>query len=100
MSPVRGQTCPLYIAYILRWARTSADQGRRWQPLSVFFFFSSFTVSLPIFVFSIKVMKSVVSLIKDFCFCAIGSSNVYSFGRAVTTRDDGSTNRLRFLDFS
>ena len=33
-------------------------------------------VSLPIFVFSIKLMKSVVSLIKDCCFCAIGWSNV------------------------
>ena len=33
-------------------------------------------VSLPIFVFSMKLMKSVVSLIKDFCFCAIGWSNV------------------------
>ena len=79
-----------------------SDVSRPRAPLAAaigFFFFSSFTVSLPIFVFSIKVMKSVVSLIKDFCFCAIGSSNVYSFGRAVTTRDDGSTNRFRFLDF-
>ena len=33
-------------------------------------------VSLPVFVFSIKLMKSVVSLIKDCCFCAIGWSNV------------------------
>ena len=33
-------------------------------------------VSLPIFVFSIKLMKSVVSVIKDFCFCTIGWSNV------------------------
>ena len=33
-------------------------------------------VSLPIFVFSITLMKSVVSLIKDCCFCAIGWSNV------------------------
>ena len=33
-------------------------------------------VSLPIFVLSIKLMKSVVSLIKDCCFCAIGWSNV------------------------
>ena len=33
-------------------------------------------VSLPIFVFSIKLMKSVVSLIKDFCLCAIGWNNV------------------------
>ena len=33
-------------------------------------------VSLPIFVFSIKLMKSVVSLIKNCCFCAIGWSNV------------------------
>ena len=33
-------------------------------------------VSLPIFVFSMKLTKSVVSLIKDCCFCAIGWSNV------------------------
>ena len=33
-------------------------------------------VSLPIFVFSVKLMKSVVSLIKDCCFCEIGWSNV------------------------
>ena len=33
-------------------------------------------VSLPMFVFSMKLMKSVVSLVKDFCFCAIDWSNV------------------------
>ena len=33
-------------------------------------------VSLPIFVFYIKLMKSAVSLIKDCYFCAIGWSNV------------------------
>ena len=33
-------------------------------------------VSLPIFVFSTKLMKSVVSLIKDLFFFAIGWSNV------------------------
>ena len=33
-------------------------------------------VSLSIFVFSIKLMKSVVSFVKDCCFCAIGWSNV------------------------
>ena len=45
-------------------------------------------VSLPNLIFSIKVIKSVVSLIKDCFFCATG-----------TTRDDGSTNRFRSVDF-
>ena len=33
-------------------------------------------VSWPIFVFSIKLIKSVVSFMLDCCFCAIGRSNV------------------------
>ena len=33
-------------------------------------------VSLTLFVFYIKLIKSVVSFIKDCCFCAIGCSNV------------------------
>ena len=38
-------------------------------------------VSWPIFVFSMKLIKSVVSLIKDGCVCAIGWSS-------VSTNDD------------
>ena len=50
-------------------------------------------------------MKSVVSLIKDFCFSTISRSNVStnedirSVSRAVAALDDGSTNQFRFVDF-
>ena len=61
--------------------------------------------SWPIFVFSIKFIKSVVSLMHDCWFCAIGWSkisineDIRSVGPSQTDIYNRSTDRFRSVDF-